>query len=168
MWNKINAKPHWDTPEVLYIKRMLQRELPEEERNILIDSLFTQYVTQDEEAFANALYMSEEHMRDMITRGHYIGGHGYSHRWFTQFDPDELEDEVQKTVEFLSMLGTPTDRWILGYPFGGHNPEQFTLLEKFGCSVAVTVEHGVANLKEHHSLELPRIDTNEFPFSLTT
>jgi len=163
LWKSINATMYYDGPEINYVKRMLQRELPEQERNQLVDVLFTKYVSADETDFANALYMSEAQMQELIERGHYIGGHGFSHQWLSHLDDQALQTELDETLRFLKKIGTPTDHWMLAYPFGGYRTEQFERIAQAGCRVALTVKHGVASLPGDHPLELPRIDTNERP-----
>ena len=50
----------FDTPEVAFIKTLLQKGLAEGPRAEIIDRLFREYVAQDEAAFAAELYMSSD------------------------------------------------------------------------------------------------------------
>lgn len=61
-WGKPN---HFDTAEVIFIKRILQVALPERLRNIIVNKLFCEYVTDNEEQFVDELYMNYEQIKEM-------------------------------------------------------------------------------------------------------
>ena len=46
-WKNLGTQSRFDTAEVVFIKRILQRELPKSLRKIITDGLFRKYVTND-------------------------------------------------------------------------------------------------------------------------
>ena len=73
------AKAGRDTKEVGFVKSMLQSELDETLRSLILDELFRRYVSNDEEAFSRELYMSIDQLQCMNRNGMYIGSHSYNH-----------------------------------------------------------------------------------------
>jgi peptidoglycan/xylan/chitin deacetylase (PgdA/CDA1 family) len=162
-WNRLAKPGRYDHADVIFVKRMLQRELPVELREPLTNALFTKYVTQDEAAFAEELYMSLDQLRIMHQSGMCIGSHGYSHSWMNTQALEEQRSEVIASVEFLGRIGVPPKGWIMCYPYGAWNSTLIELLPSCGCALGMTVEVGVADLDAHHPLTLPRLDTNDLP-----
>lgn len=163
-FNKINnSDDRYDSKEVVYIKRLLQRELPLKARSIILDKLFAEYVGLDEEVFAKELYMSSEQIRCMHRNGMYIGGHGYSHRWLDSLSPEEQEREIKKTVDFLNHVGTNTNRWVMCYPYGAYNQKTIELLKTKKCKLGLTTQVNTASLTKKNAYTLERMDTNDFP-----
>ena len=73
------AKAGRDTKEVGFVKSMLQSELEQTLRSLILDELFRKYVSNDEEAFSRELYMSIDQLQCMNRNGMYIGSHAYNH-----------------------------------------------------------------------------------------
>jgi peptidoglycan/xylan/chitin deacetylase (PgdA/CDA1 family) len=162
-WDEYAKSRRFDTADVVYIKRMLQFVLPAPLRKELTDDLFSRFVTRDERSFARDLYLSEEKLQDMRKRGMYIGGHGHSHRWLNRMDVATQEQEIRSTLQFLQGIGTPTDNWLMCYPFGGHDDTLRKVLRESSCAAGFTVQQGIANLDADDPLALPRLDTNVLP-----
>ena len=54
-----NTPPHrYDAPATVFVKRALQEGLPEGQREELLVALFHEHVTDDDEAFADSLYLT--------------------------------------------------------------------------------------------------------------
>lgn len=160
------AKPNehrYDPSNVTTLKRLLQRELPEDIRTKIVQQLFAKHVTNDEGAFACELYMSKEQIVHMRRHGMHIGGHGYSHVWLNHVSPTAQAVEVDRSLEFLHMLGTDKDAWTMGYPYGGFNDSLLQILRERRCRLGFTVEARVADLDTDDPLALPRVDTNDLP-----
>jgi len=153
----------YDTREVIFLKRLLQRELPEPVRAEIVRRLFAEYVTSDEASFSRELYMSVEQMASMRTRGMHIGSHGYSHAWLDRLSPDDQAVEIDRSIEFLRLLGVPATDWTMCYPYGGYNDSLLQLLRTRNCQLGFGVESRTADLAEDERLALPRIDTNDLP-----
>ncbi len=153
----------WDTAEVVYIKRVLQKGLPPQLRAAITDELFREFVTTDESGFADELYLTVEQLRRMHASGMHIGGHGHDHVWLDTLDPQAQERQVQASRDFLTSIGCDLDAWVMCYPFGGFDASLLSILERHGCRAGLTTEVAIADLDAHHPLTLPRIDTNDLP-----
>jgi peptidoglycan/xylan/chitin deacetylase (PgdA/CDA1 family) len=153
----------FDTAEVILIKRLLQRELPELLRKRITDELFKQYVTQDERSFSQELYMDISELRAMWEAGMYIGSHGYDHYWLDTLDEQSQEREIDLSLRFLQAVGSDIGNWVIGYPYGAYNDSLLGILRKKGCKAGFTTEVHIADLDRDDPLTLPRIDTNDLP-----
>ncbi len=153
----------WDPADVIYVKRMLQMGLPEDLRVAIADDLFREFVTTDERAFAQELYVTLEQLQCMVRHGMHVGSHGHDHLWLNTLSTDEQEREVRTSLDFLRLVGADLDAWTLGYPYGGVDERVVDTVRRLGCRVALTTEVDVADLDRHHPLTLPRLDTNDLP-----
>jgi len=152
----------YDPKEIIFIKRMLQRELPEQLRIKIVDELFRRFVINDEVDFAEKFYVNLEEMKEMTESGMYIGSHGYSHKWFTKLSNIELEKEVSLCVKFAKKNCGNNDL-VMCYPYGGHTASIANLIKKMGYKLGLTTNVGDANLSEDNAFTLERFDTNDFP-----
>jgi peptidoglycan/xylan/chitin deacetylase (PgdA/CDA1 family) len=148
---------------VSLVKRLLQRELPEPVRAEIVRRLFARYVTADEAAFACELYMSVEQIACLRRHGMHIGSHGYAHSWLNHLSPDAQAAEVDRSLEFLRMLGVGREQWSMCYPYGGFNDSLLQILGDRQCRLGFSVEPRIADLNVDHPLVLPRLDTNDLP-----
>jgi peptidoglycan/xylan/chitin deacetylase (PgdA/CDA1 family) len=162
---KLAHPNRFDTGDVIFVKRLLQTELPYEVRNELVDILFHKHVTADEKAFSSELYMSVDQIRCMFHNGMLIGSHGYDHFWLNTLTPAEQEREINLSLDFLSTLGVSNQDWIMCYPFGSYDDNLLQLLKHKGCTLGVTTEVGIAEINLEKMLILPRLDTNDIPKS---
>ena len=153
----------FDCKEVIFIKRLLQRELPQPLRSQLIDQLFERYVTKDESTFSRELYMSEDQLRCMSRNGMIIGSHGYDHFWLSSLSKDEQDREIGQSVTFLKNLGVDKNTLSIGYPYGAHNDETLEIARKYGFKLGFTTQVEVASVDTSEPLEISRLDTNDFP-----
>jgi hypothetical protein len=154
----------FDTGDVVFTKRMLQWVLPQQVRSEITNRFFQKYVSRDETAFAQELYMDISQMRQMSSVGMEIGGHGYGHLWLGQLSRADQAEEIRRTVSFLATLvGHSPSEWAMCYPFGSYNSETLGLLSEMDCAIGLTTRMGNANLAQ--PLELNRFDTNDLPVS---
>jgi peptidoglycan/xylan/chitin deacetylase (PgdA/CDA1 family) len=153
----------YDTADVILIKRLLQRDLPEMLRRKITDRLFREYVSDDEAAFSRELYMSVDDLRDLRRAGMWIGSHGYDHYWLDSLDPAAQQREIDLSMKFMRDIGCDTERWVMGYPYGAYSESLLTLLRQRGCSAGFTTEVRIADLAADDPLTLPRLDTNDLP-----
>lgn len=160
---KLWSPGRYDPPEIAVFKRLLQRELPVVLRQQLIDALFAEFVGVSQSVLAEELYLTMDQARLMVDSGMYFGSHGSRHLWLNAIPLAEAEADVTQSLQFLKKLGSPVDRWIMCYPYGGHNESLFPMLEKHGCKLAFTTKTGEAAPRSDHRLAWPRIDTNEVP-----
>jgi peptidoglycan/xylan/chitin deacetylase (PgdA/CDA1 family) len=158
------AEPHrYDPREVILLKRLLQRELPQAVRTELVRRLFSRYVSADEPAFACELYMSADQIACMRRHGMHIGSHGYSHAWLNHIPAETQAAEVSQSLQFIKTFGVGPDDWTMCYPYGGFNEETLNVLRACNCPAGFSVEPRIADLDADDPLTLPRLDTNDLP-----
>jgi len=160
-WSEYAKASRFDPPEIVFVKRVLQKGLPEPVREEIADRLFRKYVTHDEASFASELYMTTDQLRTLHDCGMHIGSHSYSHYWMDTLSPAQQEDEVAKSVGFLRTLGGASEPWTMCYPYGAHNESLLTVLERAGCAAGFTTRSATAQVRQDHRLRLPRFDTTE-------
>ena len=153
----------FDTPAVMLIKGVLQHGLAPHVRAQLVDDLFASFVHEDAYEFANELYMSVEHLRELVRQGMDVGGHGWSHVWLETLSAQAQLEEIRGTVDLLGLVyGTPPDDWTMCYPYGSYNTHTLALIRRYGAAVGLTTVPGVAPDLQS-PLELARLDTNDLP-----
>lgn len=162
--NKLKAEEsRFDTKEVIFIKKMLQRELPEKLRNIIVNFLFNKYVSKDESSFSRELYLNMDQLKCMRRKGMYIGSHGYNHYWLNTLSREQQQKEVELSIKFLKKIGCDTENFAFCYPYGAYNGTLLSVLKENGCSLALTTQVGIADLSENQPLIFPRLDANDLP-----
>lgn len=129
-YKKYAKKGRYDDANVVFLKRMLQHVLEDKIRHRIVESLFNKYVTSDEEAFADQLYVNIDELRTMLNSGMYIGSHGYDHPWFSKLTLEDQERDIDRSIDFLKSLGSPIDGWIMCYPYGVFNGSLIDILKK--------------------------------------
>jgi peptidoglycan/xylan/chitin deacetylase (PgdA/CDA1 family) len=158
------VKPHHlDTPDVVFVKRLLQMGFAEEPRALITDRLFMKHVTTDEKAFAEELYMTPAEIRALSHEGMHVGCHGYRHYWMDTLSPDRQDEEIRLSLEFFTAAGLPTRDWTICYPYGKCNESLMTVVERHGCSLGMVDYGGIADLDRQSRLTLARLATNELP-----
>ena len=150
-----------ESDETLYLKRILQKATPLNVRKELIDQLFSKHVTDDPDEAVDNLYMNEKEIKNLVSRGMYIGGHSSSHSWSSTLSPAEQELEVSDTVKFLSSIGVDTDAWINCYPYGDWNDSLLRVLKTHKCLIGLTNIKGSVDIKTDNPLLMNRFDTND-------
>ena len=161
-FSRLATKNQFDPAEIIFIKRLLQRELPEVLRGQITDELFQKYVTQDERAFSRELYMDLDQLRCLVNHGMHIGSHSYSHRWLDHLSETEQESEIEKSIQFLTQVGASTENWVMCYPYGAYDESLLGLLRKRGCALGFTTKFSQTRVSLENALTLERFDTNDF------
>lgn len=162
-YTKLAKASRLDTKEVIFIKRLLQSELPESLRNIITNELFNEFVDLDEKAFSKELYMSEDQIKTLYKTGMHIGVHGNDHYWLETLSRKEQEKEIALSLQFLEKLLIPLDYWTMCYPYGSYNNDTLELLNENNCQYALTTIPEIANISSHNRYKLPRLDTVDLP-----
>ncbi|NRS90164.1 peptidoglycan/xylan/chitin deacetylase (PgdA/CDA1 family) [Flavobacterium sp. 7E] len=162
-YKKLAVEWRHDTAEVIFIKRLLQVELAEDVRGKIVDILFEKYLQVNESEFAKELYLSENQVKEMLNGGMHIGCHGYNHFWWNRLKPDELEVEIDLSLNFLTEMGVDISNWTAAYPYGSCSDEVEKLLREKKCRLAFTTEVNVAKTSIESSLVMGRLDTNNIP-----
>jgi len=162
-WNSINKSDRYDSEEVIFFKRMLQRELPLELRQKILGRLFKKLVGRTEKEVSEELYMSKSDLVSMSDRGFHIGSHTTSHMWLNSQTIEEQEKEIKNSLYALGSIRNDVSNWIMCYPYGAYNDTTLSILKKAGCALALTTIVGAADLSSQNKFELKRWDTNDFP-----
>ena len=160
---KLAKSGRYDSEAVVFIKQLLQIELGSELRSLIINDLFEKYVGIEEKIFSKELYMNIEQIKCLSRKGMFIGSHGYNHDWLNTFSPQDQRDEVELCLNFLEEINVSLDNWAMCYPYGGYNKSLINILLDKNCKIAFTTNVGIANLSKSNSLELERLNTNDFP-----
>lgn len=163
LFGSLSRESRYDGPEVTFVKRVLQKGLPEALRESITDTLFRRFVTDDEAAFAAELYMTPDELRDLHAAGMCLGSHGDRHLWLNTLDAGQQRHEIDASLAFLAELGVPRHDWVMCYPYGGYDADLLTLLRERGCALGLSVEVGLADVRRDDPLCLPRVDTNDLP-----
>jgi peptidoglycan/xylan/chitin deacetylase (PgdA/CDA1 family) len=162
-WEKRGIASRFDTAEVMFVKYMLQRDLPQALRKNIVDGLFEKFVSEDEAEFSTELYMGMDQIADLQRNGMYVGSHGFEHIHLDSASPDAQQLEIDLSIKFLREVGADTTRWIIAYPYGAYNQALLDILRQRGCTVGLTTKVAVADLHQDNPLTLPRLDTNDLP-----
>jgi peptidoglycan/xylan/chitin deacetylase (PgdA/CDA1 family) len=163
LWEQWARPSRFDGADVVFIKRVLQRGLPERVRAAITATLFDEYVGVSEPVFARELYMDVDQLRCLIASGMEVGGHGAAHVWLDNLSPAGQREEIRRTAAFLAEVhGRAAVDWVMCYPFGAYTAETLALLPAAGCALGLTTQVGtVRDLASPFTL--PRLDTNDLP-----
>lgn len=162
LFAKYAVASRFDIKETVFVKQMLQTVLPEKLRNIISSKLFAKYVGVTEEQLAYELYMSEEQIRTMKRHGMFIGIHGYDHYWLGNLPVEQMEKDISLALDALDEF-VDRKQWVMNYPYGNYNKGVLEYISKQGACLGLTTEVRLADVDKDNSLELPRLDCNDFP-----
>lgn len=162
LFDELAVSNRWDPGEVIFVKRLLQNRLPEALRGEMASELFETYIGVKEEVFAGELYMNPDQIRLMKECGMFFGLHGYDHYWLGKMPKDQMQNDIQKALEFFSDV-IDREQWVMNYPYGSYNTEVTDYIKRNGCALGITVEARQADLERDDRYLLPRWDTNDLP-----
>lgn len=160
-FNELAVANRFDSKEVIFFKRLLQVELPEEMRIHLTNILFEKYIGIDQVAFASELYMNKNHVSHMIDDGMHFGAHGNNHYWWDKLDSNLLDTELSESRKFLLEVGIKPELLTAAYPYGGYNDLVLSQMKHHNYKLGFTTKVGVTDLSTVAPLEMPRVDTND-------
>ena len=152
----------FDDKDTVFFKRMLQVALPEKLRGLISSTLFHKYMDVPEEVLAREIYLNYDQMLFMKRSGMFFGIHGYEHYWMNKLQPEELSQDIQKSLDCMGDL-IDKDCWVINYPYGSYSNEVVESLKNSGCVCGLSTDVRVADLRKDHNMILPRLDTNDFP-----
>ena len=147
----------------MFLKRFLQDGIVNEQRIMILNEIFDKYVELSESELSKNLYMDKSHVYELYKSGHHIGCHGYDHLRWNKLKDHELNFELNEWSKFYKKLGILKDHWTACYPYGAKSADVKNKLRKLGCSLAFSTDASLINLNYHNPLDLPRMNTNDFP-----
>lgn len=166
--NKLKNEKLWfDTKEVIFIKRMLQRELPLKPRKKIINYLFNKYVTKYESAFSQEFYLNVDQLKCMDRNGMHIGNHGYDHNWLNTLSYYDQKKDIDLSIKFFKKINKKNNKMTFCYPCGAYNKSLLKILKKDFVLGLTTRESKISikDIKKMNPLLLPRIDANIIKFN---
>jgi peptidoglycan/xylan/chitin deacetylase (PgdA/CDA1 family) len=159
-YDKLAKKNQYDDKNIIFVKRLLQKELCTDARSKILDKLFIKFVNDDQDVISNELYMNEEQIRFLVRSGMHVGCHGYDHLWWNSLSKKEVEHEVVESKKFLNSINVDMNYWTASYPYGSYDIKSSLILKENGCKLAVTADSKISILNSKNRFFLPRIDAN--------
>lgn len=160
-YKKLAIASRFDNKDVIFIKRLLQSELPEQLRKTFNSQLFNRFVEVEESILNREIYLSIDQIKTMKRNGMHIGSHGVIHYWLETLSKNKQFSEISKSLDFLKEIGSNLDYITMCYPYGSYNKETIEILKDLDYKIALTTEVDTVDLENNNPLELPRIDTND-------
>jgi peptidoglycan/xylan/chitin deacetylase (PgdA/CDA1 family) len=157
----------FDGAEVNYVKRMLQKGLPESLRQQITAELFRRIVTSDEGGFADELYLDVDDLAEMAAAGMEIGSHGHAHYWLDALDAASQRVDIVQSLRMLDRVGLSREDFLFCFPYGAYNGDTLEILREEGCGAAFSTHVDLAEPATSSLLALPRLDTNDLPREAT-
>lgn len=162
LFNTYTGESRFDSKEIIFFKRVLQKGLSEDLRNKITSTLFKEYVGIDEEKFARELYMNYDQMRCMKNSGMHFGLHGYDHYWLNKLTEEELVKDIDKALECMGEL-IDSKNWVMNYPYGSYSEDVIKYIDSQNCKLGLSTNVGIAMVGKDNKFKIPRFDTNDFP-----
>ena len=162
-FQRLALKNRYDSKEVMFVKKLLQKELSLELRSKIINELFHKYVSKDEKGFAKGLYVNKRQLKVMKQSGMIIGSHSYNHFWLNTLKRKDQLKEINLSLDFLNELGVASEDWVMCYPYGAYDSSLIEILKEKKCKLAFTTQYDIAKLNEQNCFNIKRLDTNDFP-----
>jgi peptidoglycan/xylan/chitin deacetylase (PgdA/CDA1 family) len=153
----------YDEPEEARLKFLLNRVLPFDRREQVVDEVFAQ-VVDNEQAFCERLYMSAAAVTELERDYRAVGAHSYAHQPLALLDAATLHDDLVRSAQVLgSITGVPPR--TMSYPHGSLEAVDSAVAEAAavaGFQVGFTMERAFNGSLEDPLL-LARVDTNDAP-----
>jgi peptidoglycan/xylan/chitin deacetylase (PgdA/CDA1 family) len=161
---RVFGADHWELADERAIKHLLNYELPFDEADRVLDTLFARHIGA-QESFARELYLRESMVAEMARAGMTFGYHTRSHRMLSRLSVAEQEAELRDGVAWIQAL-TGQVRVPFCYPWGGvrtYTTDTVDLLARTGYSVAFNTARRRMEFGRDGRFELPRVDTRDLP-----
>ena len=154
----LNQYP-FDDMETAKIKYLLNFVEPK-----LINDTFSKYIDTPEEDIAKDLYMNNDQIKDLYTRG-YLGTHGRAHKPLSTLSDDELHNDINNSKNVIENLcGGLIES--MSYPYGETTAVDNRVIKKckeLDFVSGFTMFRGLNSVDEliNNPLMIKRLDTNE-------
>jgi len=150
-----------EAPDV-HIKRVLNYEAPYAVADKVLSTLFEHQVG-DSDAFARALYLSVDQVREMARGGMTFGFHTQTHPVLSRLDRERQRAELRDGPSILrDLTGQITASFCYPYGFSHtYNTDTLDVLEECGYTMAFNTVRREAVIGREPRYELPRFDTRD-------
>lgn len=161
---RVFGADRWEHADERAIKDLLNYELPFEDAERVLDSLFERHIGPPD-AFARQLYLDQSMVAEMARDGMRFGYHTRSHRMLSRLGVEEQDAELRQGVSWIRDL-TGQASVTFCYPWGGpktYTADTLRLLESCGYSLAFNTVRRRTDVARDGRFELPRLDTRDLP-----
>jgi peptidoglycan/xylan/chitin deacetylase (PgdA/CDA1 family) len=154
----------WDEAGERAIKHLLNYELPFDEAERILDTVFRRHLG-DPSAMARTAYLNSRTIEEMARGGMTFGYHTRTHRMLSRLPRQQQVEELRDGVPWIHSM-TAQSRVPFCYPWGG--PQTYTadtvrILEESGYSLAFNTVRRPLQVLVDGRYELPRCDTRDLP-----
>ena len=147
---------YYETPDRARLKYLLSMRLPHAVRNLALRRLFETHIGSPRR-WAEDWYLSWEDLVHLQSRGHTVGGHGFSHEPYGRLSDREQRLDLTKTAHVLRD-GLGPEMRPFSYPYGSLTDQSAALCRKVGFAHAFTTqERWLTKADDPHLW--PRVDT---------
>ena len=155
------VESRFDDKETIFVKRILQKGLPASYRNSISSILLKKYVGVSERVLAKELYMNRDQIKCMKDSGMFIGIHGYDHYWLGNLNKEEMQQDIDKSLEIMDEF-IDKNKWVINYPYGSYSKDVIEYIANKGCKLGLITKVKIADATDS-KYELPRLNCNDFP-----
>jgi peptidoglycan/xylan/chitin deacetylase (PgdA/CDA1 family) len=150
------------TEKYLRFKYAVNRLIPFELSQRVLDRLFAEHVSPDEQGFIKELYLSVDEIVELDRAGHAIAGHSISHPSLPRLSEADQEREISESLAWLGgLLGSPL-AWF-NYPYGDHDERSQRVVERLGVEIAYSTRPPIDWVSHEDRYHVPRVDTCHLP-----
>lgn len=155
-----NFKDSWWSNEMVFVTNFLRNY--EKDRYSIVDELFEEFVTSDQNKFNESFYLNEKHIEELVSSGMEIGGHGYSSENLLRLDNRDREVDIMTSIDFVKSF--MEDGFItFSYPNGAYDDSVIRTLKLSGCNISYTTEDkSIEQYDNIDYLRIPRFNTTEW------
>ena len=162
-FKRIDTFSRFDSKNIVFIKRLLQKELKKEVRAQILNDLFNYKILLPEKEFSKKIYINSAQIKEMVKEGMSFGIHGYDHLWWNTISEKEILNEINCSKNFVINHGMNEEYISAAYPYGAYNQKCKELLKKENIKIAFTTKVNTYEVNKNTAFEIPRLDTNDLP-----
>jgi peptidoglycan/xylan/chitin deacetylase (PgdA/CDA1 family) len=146
----------------LRFKYAVNRLIPFELSVRVLDRLFAEHVSPDEQAFIRDLYLDIGEVQELPRMGHAIAAHSVSHPSLPRLAEPEQEREITDSLAWLERVLGSRPRWF-NYPYGDHDDRTQRVVERLGVEIAYSTRPPIDWVSHDDRYRVPRVDTCHLP-----
>jgi peptidoglycan/xylan/chitin deacetylase (PgdA/CDA1 family) len=148
----------------LRFKYAVNRVIPIDVSERVMDRLFADHVSDDERAFSDELYLTTGQITELARAGHTIAGHSISHASLPRLSEEEQEREIADSLAWVEGLLGERPAWFC-YPYGDHDERTERVCERLGLAIAYSTRPSIDWAAREDRFRVPRVDTCFLPVS---